>query len=173
MTAVARHLITSALAASAIVVSLGAAAQRTASSEDMSPYLPPGAGRELVLPACGGCHELTGTLRLRQSETAWETMILDMGARGAPIAIDDVTPLAKYLASAFGPKAPPLTDVSAATREELLKLPGMTDAAADRLIAERAKATLTSHDQVRTAIGLDAQAFEKIKYYLYVKPVRR
>ncbi len=162
------HLIGVALATWALAG--GVAAQRGGSYEDVSGYLPPGEGKQLFVPACAGCHELVSTLRLRQSREAWEAMILDMGARGAPVLVDDVEPLATYLAAVFGSTAPPFADVNVATREDLVKLPGVTSAAADRLIAVRGKAPLTSAEQVRAALGLDPQPFEKIKYYLYVKP---
>ena len=95
--------------------------------------------------------------------------MLDTGARGAPIELDDVDPMVKYLSTVFGPKAPPFVDVHSASKAELIKLPGVSPEAADRLIAARTAGPLSSADQVRTALGLDATAFEKIKYYVYVK----
>ena len=158
------------------LVAVGAAivtAQGRGAREDMSAYLPPGAGRELVVSNCTTCHDLRGTVRLRQSPTAWEALVLDMGARGAPLTMDDVDPLAKYLGSVFGPDSPPFTDVSVATREDMVKVPGVTQAAADRLLAQRQKTPLASHDEVRTALGMDPQEFEKIRHYLYVKPPKQ
>ena len=155
------------------VASAGAAQQtagRQKAVENWAPYLPPGGGHALVLSRCTGCHELRGTLQLRKSAPAWEAIVLDMGARGAPISIEEIDPLVKYLSAAFGPNAPPFTDANVATRDELAKLPGVTPAAADRLIAARGRGPLTSHEEVRTALALDTQSFEKIRYYLYVKP---
>lgn len=154
------------------VASTGAAHQGAArqnAAESWSSYLPPGEGQALVISRCTGCHDLRGTLQLRKSAPAWEAIVLDMGARGAPIAVEDVDPLVKYLSSVFGPNAPPFTDANAATRAELTRLPGVTAEAADKLIAARANAPLVSDEQVRTALALDTQAFEKVRYYLYVK----
>ena len=92
-----------------------------------------------------------------------------MGARGAPMTLDEIDPLVKYLSSAFGPNAPPFTDANAATKAELTKLPGVTPEAADRLIAARTNAPLVSDEQVRTALALDPQTFEKIR----VLPLRQ
>lgn len=136
-------------------------------SEDLSVYLPPGQAKALVAKECSACHDLRGVLELRKPAKDWEAIVLDMGARGAVITIDDVDPVVRYLAEVFGPQAPPFTDVNSALRDDLTKIPGVTPAAADRLIAQRA--TVSSHDEVRTALGLDAQAFEKIKPYLYLK----
>ena len=64
--------------------------------------------------------------------------------------------------------------IRTATRADLVKLPGVTPAAADALLAQRtSKGRLTTHEDVRTALGLDAEKFERIKPYLYVKPEGR
>ena len=77
--------------------------------------------------------------------------------------------MVRYLTTVFGPDAPPFVDANTATKAELVKLPGVSQEAADRLIAARSAGPLSSADQVRTALGLDPPAFEKIKYYVYVK----
>lgn len=137
--------------------------------QDWSPYLPPGDGKALVVSRCTVCHDLRGTIQLRKAPPGWEAIVLDMGARGAPITLDDIDPLVKYLSTAFGLQAPPFTDANSASKAELTKLPGVAPEAADRLIARRGAGPLTS-DEIRSAMGLDAQAFDKIKYYVYVKP---
>lgn len=157
------------------LASAGAAPQSDGrpAREDWSPYLPPGEGQALVVSRCTGCHDLKGTIQLRKPAPAWEAIVLDMGARGAPMTLDEIDPIVKYLSSAFGPNAPPFTDTNAATKGELTRLPGLTPEAADRLIAARSTAPLGSDEQVRTALALDVQTFEKIRYYLYVKPSTR
>ena len=138
--------------------------------EDWSVYLPPGQARAIVARECSVCHDLDGVVKLRKPAKDWEAIVLDMGARGAAITIDDVDPVVAYLAEVFGPMAPPFTDISTATRDDLTKLPGVTPAAADTLLAQRAaKGRLSSHDEVRAALGLDAARFDRIKPYLYLK----
>jgi hypothetical protein len=135
-------------------------------------YLPPGEGQALVAKGCAGCHDFGGIVRLRAAAPKWEALVLDMGARGAPIDVDDVDPMVKYLSTVFGPDAPPLADVHSAPKTELVKLPGVTPEAADRLIAARTQGSLTTTEEVRAALGLDETAFAKIKYYLYLKSAR-
>ena len=108
------------------------------------------------------------TVRLRAAAPRWEALVLDMGARGATIEIDDVDPMVRYLSTVFGPKAPPFVDVNPASKAELTQLPGVAPDAADRLIAARSAAPLSSAEQVQAAFGLDETAFQKIKYYVYV-----
>jgi hypothetical protein len=144
--------------------------------EDLSAYLPPGQAqaRGLVAKECSMCHDLRGVLQLRKSAKDWEAIVLDMGARGAFITVDDVDPVVRYLADVFGPESPPFTDVSAATREDLTKLPGVTAAAADKLLAVRtAGGALSSHEEVQAAFGLDSKTFERIKPYVYLRPKGR
>jgi hypothetical protein len=149
---------------------------RAQRGEDFSVYLPaaPGPARAVVARECSACHDLGGIVKLRKPAKDWEAIVLDMGARGAAITIDDVDPVVAYLAAVFGPMAPPFTDISTATRNDLVKLPGVTPAAADALIAQRtAKGRLSTHDEVRAALALDAEKFERIKPYIYVKPETR
>jgi rRNA processing protein Gar1 len=152
-------------------ITAGVSAQRGGGQrEDLSAYLPPGgAGREKVAKECSACHDLSGVIKMRKDKAGWEAIVLDMVGRGAPLMIDDVDPIVGYLAEVFGPGAPPFIDVSSATKEDLAKLPGVTPEAADKLIAERAKGPIASHEQVRTALGLDEAAFAKLKAYIYIK----
>ena len=147
----------------------GASAQQPASGarENISEYLPPGNGKALVAKECSACHEFRSVVRLRASKQAWEAVVLDMVARGAPLMIEDADAITAYLSDVFGPKAPPLVDVNTATQDELVKLPGMTAALADRLAAHRKeKGPFSSRDEVRAVIGFDAPAFEKVKWYI-------
>lgn len=97
--------------------------------------------------------------------------MLDMAARGAPLMIDDVDTIVDYLAGAFGPQAPPLVDANTATVQDLAKLPGLTPAEAEQIVARRrASGRFSSRDEVRTAAGLDAERFERIKWYIDVRP---
>lgn len=146
------------------------AAQRQR-GENVSEYLPPGAYKSFVGKQCSACHDLRGTIQLRKSRDAWEVVVLDMVARGAPLMIEEVDPTIAYLAAVFGPGAPPLVDVNTAKADDLVKLPGVTPALADRLIAHRtANGPLTSRDQVQTVLGLDEPAFDRIKWYVRAAP---
>lgn len=146
----------------------GASGQQRASGarEDISEYLPPGNGKALVAKECSACHDFRSVVRLRASKQAWEAVVLDMVARGAPLMIEDADAITGYLSEVFGPKAPPLVDVNTATRDELVKLPGMTPALADRVEAHRKEKPFSSREEVRAVIGFDAPAFDKVKWYI-------
>lgn len=153
-----------------VLWSVAAAAQtQRASREDFSEYLPPGEGKALVAAQCSACHELKGTVHLRQSKQEWEAVVLDMAARGAPLTVEEADTIIAYLSTVFGPASPPLVDINTAAKADLVKVPGITPALADRLIAHRtAKGPLSSRESVRTALGLDEPSFAKMKWYLKV-----
>jgi len=156
----------------AVSSSLPAAEQRTdGARKDMSEYLPPGSGKVLVAKECSTCHDMAGVVRLRASKEKWEAVVLDMVARGAPLMIEDADAITTYLSEVFGPTAPPLVDVNTAGRDELVKLPGVSPALADRLVAHRdTHGSFPSRQDVRTVLGLDPTAFEKIQWFIRVEP---
>lgn len=138
---------------------------RDPAMEDWSAYLPPGKGKALVAKECAGCHTLEGLVRLRGTQQVWEAVVFDMVARGAPLRLEEVDPIVDYLATAFGPAAPPLVEVNTASADELVKLPGLTPALADRLIEHRrSKGPFASREEVRVTLGIDEAAFEKMKW---------
>lgn len=138
-----------------------------APKEDWQEYLPPGTAKPLVATRCGVCHDLRTIVRLRKTDAAWRATVEDMINRGAPLVPEEEEQIGAYLGAAFGPDAPPLTDVNLAGQTELVKLPGITPEVAERLIAHRmTKGPLSSRDEVKTVTGLDEKAFEKIRWYL-------
>lgn len=152
--------------------SIGVAAQgQRPPREDFSEYLPPGEGKALVVAQCSTCHELKGTVQLRQSKQQWEAVVLDMAARGAALTVEEADAIIAYLGKVFDAAAPPLIDVNTATKDDLVKLPGLTPALAERLVSHRtAKGPFASRDAVRAALGVDEASFAKMKWYLKVAP---
>ena len=139
--------------------------------EDFTEYLPPGEGKALVAAQCSSCHELKGTVQLRHSKQEWEAIVLDMVARGAPLTIEEADAIIGYLSTVFDTSAPPVVDVNTAAKADLIKLPGVTPALAERLIAHRGvKGPFTSREAVRGVLGLDEPSFARMKWYLKVTP---
>jgi hypothetical protein len=146
---------------------LSAAGQeRPAAREVWAEYLPPGPGKDVTVKACGNCHGLERIVKLRMPREKWDSTVLDMIGRGAPIFIDEADVVIAYLGENLSPKAPPLVDVNEGSKEELIKIPGITAAHADKLIAARKAGPLT-REQLRDALGLDEKSFETVRYYLY------
>jgi DNA uptake protein ComE-like DNA-binding protein len=133
--------------------------------------LPPGNGKELTAERCGSCHSLERTVQLRKSKNGWEDIVFDMVGRGAPIFVDEANQIVDYLTAVLGPEAPPFIDVNRASKEDMVKVPGLTAELADKLVAYRqGRGPLTSRDQIREVLGLDEKTYERIRYYLAAGP---
>jgi rRNA processing protein Gar1 len=135
--------------------------------------LPPGQGqgKELAAQRCSGCHTLERTVQLRKSRDEWEGIVYDMIGRGAPIFLDEAKEIIVYLSDVFGPNSPPFIDVNRASKDELIKVPGITAGLADQLLAHRAtNGALSSRDQIREILRLDEKTYERIRYYLHAAP---
>lgn len=130
--------------------------------------LPPGQGKELAAQRCSNCHTLERTVQLRKAQDGWEAIVYDMIGRGAPIFLDEAKEIIIYFSDVFGPDSPPYIDVNRASKDELVKVPGITTELSDRLIAYRnANGPLASRDQIREILGLEEKAFENVRYYLH------
>lgn len=135
---------------------------------DFSQNLPPGAGKELVVAQCENCHGLERVVPLRKTEEGWKAILAKMLDEGAEFSPAEGTAIVRYLSDALGPDAPPLVDVNTATRADLMKLPGLTAAAADRLASRRtAKGLFASTEEVRATLELDDEAFDKLRWYVW------
>lgn len=153
--------------ACSILAGVAAAQSQRRQREDLTEFLPPGAWKAFVAQRCSSCHELNGMIQLRESKQGWQALVYDMVARGAPLTVEEADQTVAYLNEAFGAAAPPLVDVNTAAKDDLVKLPGVTAPLADRLITHRTtNGPLTSRDQVRTVLGLDERAFDRIKWYV-------
>jgi hypothetical protein len=155
--------------ACSMLAGVAAAQAQRRQREDLTEFLPPGAWKAFVAQRCSSCHELNGMIQLREPKEEWQALVYDMVARGAPLTVEEADQTVSYLSQAFGTAAPPLVDVNTAARADLLKLPGVTPAVADRLIAHRAAhGPLTSRDQLRSILDLDDREFDKIRWYLRI-----
>jgi hypothetical protein len=70
--------------------------------------LPEGRGRDLLVGACLGCHDLTALPLFAPFYTrdSWYTLVVTMQAHGADVDTAEVEALADYLAQRFGPDFP-------------------------------------------------------------------
>lgn len=75
---------------------------------DAGVELPPGPGRDLVVSACLGCHDLGGITLFSSfySRDDWHTLVLTMIETGASIAPSEVEAIADYLGRHFGAGSP-------------------------------------------------------------------
>jgi|GEM_PF-2326062 len=81
--------------------------------------LPPGAGRELVIENCQGCHTLDRITNKQRDQTAWAATVRRMQGHGLSASDADIQGIVAYLAAAFPAQAAsatsPATSSSATT----------------------------------------------------------
>ena len=66
--------------------------------------LPDGPGKDKVVTACNGCHNLGEATNQHLSANRWADIVSVMVEYGAPVADSDFNTVVKYLASNFGPE---------------------------------------------------------------------
>lgn len=152
------------------IQSMAAAQAQKPKDEGWSELLPPGEGKAMVLESCAGCHNLKSTVHERKNRAAWAKTVNDMIQRGAQLFPEEIEPVTNYLAKAFGPDVPKPVNVNTATREEFEKLPNMKPEAAARLLEARRKSgPFKNAEELREALGKQAEDFEKHRYFLKYK----
>jgi hypothetical protein len=140
---------------------------QNAKDEGWSQLLPPGEGRELVLTSCATCHNVKVVVHARKDRAAWIKTVGDMIQRSAPIFPEEIEPITDYLSRTFGPDTPTLVNINAANREDLEKLPDFKPEIVAQILEARNKAgAFKNPDELRAALGMEREDFEKIRYLL-------
>lgn len=86
----------SAIAAAILIIGTAASAQEHG--------IPDGPGKDKVVAACAGCHEISRVSIERRTKAHWQQTVDDMIARGAPVDDDaDYDVVVAYLAKNFSP----------------------------------------------------------------------
>ena len=129
--------------------------------------LPPGEGRDLVLNSCNTCHNLKVVVRARKNRAEWAKSVNDMIQRGSQLFPEEIEPITVYLSKALGSDVPKLVNVNTATREDLEKLSNIKPELVSRILEARGKAgTFHNSEELRRALGMEREDFEKIRYGL-------
>jgi hypothetical protein len=63
-------------------------------------------GADIVAAKCGQCHNDSMWREQRQNRRAWEATLYRMVGRGAAWEVEEITAMADYLGSDFGPSVP-------------------------------------------------------------------
>ena len=100
--------------------------------------LPAGAGRELLIRACRGCHKAEEFAAYRHSRDEYRLIVYRMGERGAPASAKELDGIADYLATNF-PKVedPSKINVNHASAKELERGLNLTAKEAEAIVRYR------------------------------------
>lgn len=122
--------------------------------------LPDGAGKDVVVRACGGCHEPIRAASVRLTREGWAETIERMKARGAKITDPDTVVTLDYLATHFLGEAERPINVNSAPQIDLESVAGLLRREAAAVIDFRDKnGPFKTLDDMKNVPGLD---FKKI-----------
>src|SRR5438067_923134 len=82
--------------------------------------LPGGAGRDIIMKSCNGCHKAIDIAQYRMARPEWVAAVERMSRRGAGLTSEEAETVAEYLASNF-PKVedPNKVNVNKASAKQL------------------------------------------------------
>ena len=136
---------------------------------DWSALMPEGRGKEYATSLCSRCHNIGVLILQKRTRAGWRDSLLGMNSArdtggelcaclGGPISDDEIELLSSYLSEAFGPKNPidqlPL-NVNTASRNALLRVPGLGALDVQEIIVRRKRAPLRTMHDLENLLGID------------------
>lgn len=113
-------------------------------------------------------HQILDSIALAEKQSY--TGIDDPSTSGSEVMndVDTLNPLTRYTNSAAKKKALPTrkVNISSATKAELIRLPGIGEAMAERIIAQRKSTPFTSTSDLMQVKGIGKKKFEKLEPYI-------
>jgi competence protein ComEA len=132
-----------------------------------SAQLPEGAGKDLILKVCGGCHQAERSASVRLTREGWEEVIADMIKRGAKGTDEEFRTILEYLATHFLGDAPRPLNINRATNIELESVAGLTRKEAAAVLAYLDKVGICkSLDELKKVPGLDFKKIDARKDFI-------
>jgi len=111
-----------------------------AQQDEIVKQLPAGAGKDVLVRACSGCHLLSVVTVQRKSESDWTDMVITMRSRGANASDDDLAQVVEYLTKNFGPDSPPArVNINTASAYEIAGALSLTAEEAAAIVDYRTK----------------------------------
>jgi competence protein ComEA len=158
--------VSSARAASCVVVLMLVAAVAASARQDPQPLVPSGAGlpdgpgKDVTVKACGTCHETRRAASVRLTRDGWAAVIDGMMKRGAKVSAEEFPVILDYLSTHFLGQAPQPLNVNTAQQIDLESAGGLLRKEAAAVIQYRAKhGRFKALDDLKKVPGLD---FKKI-----------
>jgi competence protein ComEA len=125
-----------------------------------SPAAAQDSGKTLLERACTKCHELTATLKQRNTRAGWSAVVDDMVARGAELSDAEIEKIIDYLAGNFGPKV----NVNKASAEVLARALEIPAASAGAIVGYREKhGSFKDLEELKKVPALDAKDIDSKK----------
>ena len=163
-----RQLRFSALAVSALA--LAAAITLSAGQQAPAPSgegLPDGTGKDVMVKACGICHEARRAVSVRLTRDGWSGVIESMMARGAKVSEADFNVILDYLAAYFLGEASRPVNVNTAPQIDLEAVAGLLRREAAAVVEYREKhGRFKTLDDMKNVPGLDFTKIDSRRDFL-------
>jgi competence protein ComEA len=125
--------------------------------------LPDGAGKDVTVRICTGCHGAEMFAGAHKSADDWDRTITTMTEKGLSISDADYGVVLDYLSKSLG-TAPPKVNINKASSTELANALAIPAAQAEAIVAYRVKnGDFKDLDGVKKVAGVDADAIEAKK----------
>lgn len=128
--------------------------------------LPAGAGREVLIRACIGCHKAEEFTVYRHTRDEYRSIVYRMGDRGAPASAKELDEIADYLATNF-PKVedPSKINVNHASAKELEQGLDLTAKEAEAIVRYRERhGDFRAIGDLFVIYGVDGRKIEAAKH---------
>jgi competence protein ComEA len=127
--------------------------------------IPPGAGKDLFVRVCSGCHGLDVSTSVKLSKENWADTVEDMHLRGANGTSAEFEQIVGYLAANFNSKPTrPKINVNKAGAKELVSTLGISPQMAATMVQYREKnGNFKDLSELKKLPGIDAAAIERMK----------
>ena len=120
------------------------------------PQLPEGPGKETVVKACAGCHEIEAVISGRRTKMGWQLNVDDMVSRGAEGSEEEMAAVVEYLTSNFGK-----VNVNTASAGELEKTLSLSTKEAQAIYAYREKnGKIKDFEELKKVPGVNAEQLQ-------------
>jgi competence protein ComEA len=129
--------------------------------------LPDGPGKDVMVNACGVCHEARRAASVRLTRDGWAEVIQGMTARGAKVSEADFPIILDYLATNFLGEASRPLNVNTAAAIDLEAVAGLLRREATAVIQYRDKhGPFKTIDEMKNVPGLDFQKIESRRDFI-------
>jgi competence protein ComEA len=125
--------------------------------------LPEGAGKDLTVRVCTGCHGTEMFAGYHNSKEAWDSVMNQMSNNGLSLPEAEYNTVLDYLSTYLGP-TPAKVNINKVSSSEIAKALAITAAQADAIVGYREKnGPFKDLDGLKKVEGLDAAAIEARK----------